>query len=232
MTNKDKSWEELKEKNPWKELFENKSIEELRKSICECNTEFVIQKDKTIIRNHNNDPKCKEPFVLFKLPKPFRGNLKDPKLVILSLNPGFNERVNKTLFNILDTKFQKDFIEICRNNLLLEDNCLVITPGVDDVCDNGYWTRQLSDLKKDGANLSKIGLIQFIPYASKNFDSWKDEANLESQKFTQNIIQRILKESENTLFLIMRSKDKWEKLIGDEMKKYESRFLYSRNPRC
>lgn len=228
-------FEALKKNNPWKFIFENQSDEDIRQHVVDWDWQFVHPKDKDIILNHDNDKKVKElnKFVLHKLPKPYRGNLKDPKLVILSLNPGFNDRVNRVLFNMLAPKYQLEFIDLSRKNLLLADGCRIITNELDDVLDNGYWTRQLSDIaEKNKAYLDKIGLMQYIPYASKNFESWEGADKLETQLFTQKIIHHLLHETD-TLFLIMRSKERWEKLIGEnEMKENKERFLYNRNPRC
>lgn len=229
-------FEELKKNNPWKIIFEKQSDEEIREHIVAWDWAFVHPDDKNVIMSHDNDKKVKDDdnrFELHKLPKPYRGNLKNPKLVILSLNPGFNDRVNRVLFNMLAPKHQLDFIDLSRKNLLLADGCRIITNELDDVLDNGYWTRQLSDIAKENESyLDKIGLMQYIPYASKNFDSWEGEDSLETQKFTKKIIDHLLHET-NTLFLIMRSKERWEKLIGEnEMKKHKENFLYNRNPRC
>ena len=205
-------FEALKKNNPWKFIFENQSDEDIRQHVVDWDWQFVHPKDKDIILNHDNDKKVKElnKFVLHKLPKPYRGNLKDPKLVILSLNPGFNDRVNRVLFNMLAPKYQLEFIDLSRKNLLLADGCRIITNELDDVLDNGYWTRQLSDIA----------------------ESWEGADKLETQLFTQKIIHHLLHETD-TLFLIMRSKERWEKLIGEnEMKENKERFLYNRNPRC
>ena len=188
-------FEALKKNNPWKFIFENQSDEDIRQHVVDWDWQFVHPKDKDIILNHDNDKKVKElnKFVLHKLPKPYRGNLKDPKLVILSLNPGFNDRVNRVLFNMLAPKYQLEFIDLSRKNLLLADGCRIITNELDDVLDNGYWTRQLSDIaEKNKAYLDKIGLMQYIPYASKNFESWEGADKLETQLFTQKIIHHLL----------------------------------------
>lgn len=166
------------------------------------------------------------------MPKPYRGNLKDPKLVILSLNPGYNERVKTKLFRMLEYEYQKEFVELSKQNAWLESR-YIISPqkNVDDVMDNGYWSDRLSELKNDGAELSLIGLIQFVPYASEHFGSWNNK-KLETQEFTQNIIWRLL-QKKDTLFLVMRSKDKWKELIPEmASEKYKKRFLYNKNPRC
>ena len=228
-------YEKLKKHNPWKDYFQDKSDDEILCRIVAWDYEFIHPDDVEAMSRLDNGKKNKT-FVYNKLPKPYRGNLKDPKLVILSLNPGFNERVNRTLFDMLSPEFQKEFIKLSKDNLFLEDGCRIISKDkkVDDVLDNGYWTKQLSDIAKINDNyLDKIGLIQFIPYASKNYDSWDGEDRLGTQDFTKEIIIHLLEET-HALFLVMRAKEQWEKLIRQEMHsdKYKDRFLYNRNPRC
>lgn len=228
-------YEELKKHNPWKEYFQDQSDDEILRHITAWDYPFIHPKDKEAMLRHDNGKKHNK-FVYQKLPKPYRGNLKNPKLVILSLNPGFNERVNRTLFNMLSPEYQKEFIKVSKDNLFLEDGCRIISKDkkVDDVMDNGYWTKQLSDIANvNDSFLDRIGLIQFIPYASKNYDSWDGEDCLGTQKFTREIIIHLLDET-NALFLVMRSKEQWEKLIGPEMHSdtHKKKFMYNRNPRC
>lgn len=128
----------------------------------------------------------------------------------------------------------------------MEDGCSIIPNDnedsegywVDVVTDNGYWLDKLSDLiNEPDVDISKIGLIQFIPYASKHYDSWAKEDNLETQKFSVDIIRRLLCKDESTLFLVMRAKKQWDKLFRKyniELDKEEisQRFLYNKNSIC
>lgn len=245
-----KDWGWLKDNNPWrKEIFNNEPQILLKRLLKWKEGEFIYSEDKKIINNRNNvlannKKKKDNVFRTFLLPKPYRGNLKDPKLVILSLNPGYNERIKKKMFEMLREDYQLKFIEIAKKNALLEDGCSIIpNVGKDDdidywvdaVTDNSYWLDKLSDLiNEPDVDISKIGLIQFIPYASEHYDSWAKEDELKSQEFSVEIIRRLLYEDESTLFLVMRSREQWEKLIPKEMhdEKYKNRFLYSKNPRC
>ena len=232
-----KDWESLKEGNPWHKIFDPKT-EELLERLLKNDEGFIYSGDKDIILDRNNvlEKKVKKDkmFVTSLLPKPYRGNLKDPKLVILSLNPGYKKRVKKTLFTLLEPKYQRQFIEITKENALLEAS-YIISPiyEVDDVMDNGYWSSRLEDLKRDGADLSKIGLIQYIPYASERYDSWEKDGSLETQQFSKRIILHLLRSDTSILFLVMRSSKKWEELIGKEaMEKYKERFIFNKNPIC
>ena len=230
-------WETLKDKNPWKEIFNEDTQVLLDRLLNEKDVEFICPGDEDIIHKRNEALKVKgkinNVFVTSLLPKPYRGNLKDPKLVILSLNPGYNERVKKKMFKMLREEHQLQFIEIAKKNALLEDGCSINYDDVDEVTDNGYWVDKLSNLQEKGVDLSKIGLMQFIPYASESFDSWKEEGNLYTQQFSRKIILRLLYEEKSTLFLVMRSRKQWEKLIGKEvMDKFKDNFLFNINPIC
>ncbi|MCR5424160.1 MAG: hypothetical protein K6E93_05270 [Bacteroidales bacterium] len=244
------NWDTLKDRNPWKEIF-NKNSQELLKRILEGKEgEFIYLEDKTIIEDRNkvlakNNKKKDNVFITSLLPKPYRGNLKDPKLVILSLNPSYKKRVKTKMFEMLREEHQLRFIEIAKKNALLEDGCRII-PDVDKddknywidvVTDDGYWLDKLSELiGEPDVDISKIGLIQFIPYASSHFESWANEAKLKSQEFSMKIIHRLLKD-ESTLFLVMRAKKQWEALFRKykvEVDKDEigRRFIYNKNPIC
>ena len=226
MTDKEEKWEQLKKKNPWQKEIFNEDTDKLLQEILSEKTKFIHSSDKL-----GDESKYK----LFLLPKPYRGNLKDPKLVILSLNPGYKERVNRIMFKMLSTKYQKQFIEVSKANALLEDGCRIISDkyDVDDVLDNGYWKKQLYDLEHEKMiDSSKIGLIQYVPYASENYDSKDNDDVLGTRNFTKEIIHYLLNETD-TLFLIMRSKERWETLIGkDTGNNNKERFLYNKNPRC
>lgn len=226
MTDKEEKWEQLKKKNPWQKEIFNEDTDKLLQEILSEKTKFIHSSDKL-----GDESKYK----LFLLPKPYRGNLKDPKLVILSLNPGYKERVKRIMFKMLSTKYQKQFIEVSKANALLEDGCRIISDkyDVDDVLDNGYWKKQLYDLEHEKMiDSSKIGLIQYVPYASEKYDSKDNDDNLGTQKFTTEIIHYLLNETD-TLFLVMRSKERWENLIGGKKVNInKERFLYNKNPRC
>lgn len=234
------TWEELKKKenNPWTEIFD-KDTEVLRKMILSGTAEFVHPDEADIIKGRNKTLEEKGKYHkilrLFLLPKPYRGNLKDPKLVILSLNPGYKERVKKTLFEMLHPEFQRIFIETSKDNALLKEGCRIISNEVDDVMDNGYWSDKLSELKLlNDSYLSKIGLIQFIPYASEKYDKhWNKEDIWRTQRFSIDIIRYLLHKTD-TLFLVMRSQKQWEKLLYTEMndENFKDRFLYNKNPIC
>ena len=226
-------WESLKKGNPWHEIFDLKT-EELLERLLKNDERFIYSGDKDIICDRNKVLEEKDKFVTSLLPKPYRGNLKDPKLVILSLNPGYKKRVKKTLFTLLEAKYQRQFIEITKENALLEAR-YIISPKyeVDDVMDNGYWSSRLEDLKREGVDLSIIGLIQYIPYASERYDSWEKDGSLETQQFSKRIILYLLQSKTSTLFLVMRSKKKWEELIGkEEMEKYKDNFIFNKHPIC
>ena len=86
------TWEQLKRSNPWKFLFDAPTSSFLR-GIWGEGTEYIHPDDRSAFASKKRD----DYFVFDILPEPYRGNLKDPKLVILSLNPGYVSRLNRSL---------------------------------------------------------------------------------------------------------------------------------------
>ena len=78
--------------------------------------------------------------------------------------------------------------------------------------------------------MKKIALIQYIPYFSKEMGSHFKMETLPTQYYAKHLIRRILYEEPDALFLVMRSEKQWRSLIGDEMKKFENRFIVNEHP--
>ena len=58
--------------------------------------ERIYPGDDSFIHDFNNKVESKYKYVVGVPPMPFSGNLLDAKVVILTLNPGYVEKVNKT----------------------------------------------------------------------------------------------------------------------------------------
>ena len=232
------SLDELMYHNPWKTVFfkdySNNSSWNIKLADGE---QAVYEGDRRILSEYNERHKKSEDkqFILNIPPEPYRGNLRDPKLVILSLNPGYEERLNGKLVTMLGEQYRKEFIKALYDNINFEMGSRVVFNDVDDIIGNGYWTEKLSQLGKDikdtdGSFMSRIALIQFIPYFSRRFDSQCSMEMLPSQYYTRHLIRRILFEHPKTMFLIMRSRKRWESLIGPEMSQFPDRFVEAINP--
>lgn len=228
-----KTWEDIKEHNQsvWGEIF-NQDTDTLIDNILQ-GKDSIIEGDKDVIYAYNNSPRRNEisKFELSVLPEPYRGNLKDPKLVILSLNPGYVERLNRTLFEKLSKESQREFVDTLKRNVMLEDGSKLVFNDVDEIIGDGYWSEKLAELKKIDSDLfSKIALIQYNPYFSRKYSSWAGEGTLASQQFAKEIIARLMEQSD-VQFLVMRSKKQWEQLIGFNMDE-DLRFILNHNPIC
>ena len=67
--------------------------------------ERIYPGDDSFIHDFNNKVESKYKYVVGVPPMPFSGNLLDAKVVILTLNPGYVEKVNKDLcINMDDTE--------------------------------------------------------------------------------------------------------------------------------
>ena len=225
-----KTWEALKRDNPWKSIFD-RPISGLLRSIWAENSINIHPDDIRIFENRKGGGH----FVFDLLPEPYRGNLKEPKLVILSLNPGYISRLNRTLYCMLDRIYQEEYVEALKKNVLLDGENGIVFNEVDNVIGDGYWRSQLAELRKDlggdDAFYSKMALVQYNPYFSEDYTSWKGDNKLGTQQFSCDLIRRLLYETD-ALFLVMRARDRWERLIGKEMRSFWNRFMYNNHPRC
>lgn len=197
----------------------------------------VYEGDRRVIEDYNERHKKAndKQFILNIPPEPYRGNLRNPKLVILSLNPGYVERLNGNLVSMLDEKHRENFLSALYDNICLEEGSSVVFNEEDNVIGDGYWRRMMDDIKEDLKDekydfMKKIALIQYIPYFSKEMGSHFKMETLPTQYYAKHLIRRILYEEPDALFLVMRSEKQWKSLIGDEMEKFENRFIVNEHP--
>ena len=74
----------------------------------------------------------------------------------------------------------------------------------------------------------KVSILQYIAYTSEKFKGPEKET-FKSQGFTKELIKFRLENatSENLpLFVIMRSRDRWIKLLGELITDYPSHFIF------
>lgn len=227
------TFDELQEMNPWRHFIGGPTPLAIRRE----GWQMVYPGDKNDIEayNHRNKDNTQYQFKLDIPPEPFRGNLIDPKLVILSLNPGYIERLNGDLVTRLNQESINEFINALKDNLNMKKSRIVFNE-VDNIIGDGYWMQMFSDIKRDlgdktDSYLGKAALIQYLPYFSEKLNNWSHSNHLPSQYFTRHLIRHILYEHKECIFLIMRSKNYWNTLIGEEMEIFKDRFIFGESPR-
>ena len=176
--------------------------------------------------------------VLETPPEPWRGNPLSANLIILSLNPGYDPNINEILAKLIQSNkdVRKDLVTFRRDTLCLnaksflpekEGNGPISCEEAEDMLSGWYWTKRLNTLQDElfiEIGLSKedfykkVAVIEFHGYSSKTstkgfpFEN-KSNTPIKSQEFTRDLIDHI-SNREDVYFLIMRSKDKWEKLLS------------------
>lgn len=239
--------QELKEKNPWK----NMDIDSL---YSEKDNKYFASEDNNIIDLFNKEANDSEKIILNVPPAPWQGNPLTAKVIFLSLNPCFHKGFNKDLAKVLQSsegdlknkmlKFRKDTLNLDAKSFMPEDNTgdPIGTKDAITMWGGWYWEKKLSDLRDDVCGGSEneekikqfyrdIAVIQYHGYSSEKYKKvfpLKDGYN-HSQKFTREMIEFILLNRPNTLFVIMRAKGCWEELLSQEIITNKERFLIKEN---
>jgi len=176
-----------------------------------------------------NDKVSKEDGIIEKqLPGPYLGNPKKARVVILSLNPGYNND---------DTKLHEeepDFYKPLRKNLSHEDipyPFYYLNPIWKDRNCGGYkyWYPLLNDIieeiaknksKDDAIRLvaRRVSVIEWFPYHSKTFYKnirfyKKILSELKSQQYSIDLAKEALKDKQK-LIVVQRAYSLWEHKLG------------------
>ncbi len=174
--------EELKEKNPWKDI----TVDTLLRSVDETNPwddehAYVSQADRDYVRNNklqlgvgDNDYRFH-----FELPpEPWQGNPKKAKVIILTLNPGYVESANTVIAKLLKKadryddllRFKERVLRLDADSMMPEktvsDSNEITTFEAFNALGDWYWYKQFRELReeycsrreKESANIPKYEL--------------------------------------------------------------------------
>lgn len=234
-------------KNPWQKLnpspFENENI------YCPGDEGFI----KKFLEENSELITADTALKLNIIPQHYIGNILKSKILILSLNPGYNEEYQS---NYND---DKNFQTSIKNNLLL--NSYTKFYALDIEKRNkvlGYWGKKLNLFFNSNCSEQNIvskfytsldptfnnsfqnildqnfSIIDFFPYHSKKYFDKYDKIGLDkkgrpdylpSQKFVFGIIKQRIVQGDVKI-IIMRSKTKWLKAIK-ELEYYDNTFVCS-----
>lgn len=198
--------------NPWKSFGESLPYDN-----------FILEQDWEFIENHNK--KHKETIFEIKidiLPEPFIGNLENPGLILLSLNPGCSDHKKVRKLHSSNQEFR----EAVRRNLIHDytecpfyylDNKFEKTKGFK------WWNKNLKGLidgVKNTAGIKdqdearhklgkKLAVIEYFPYASKRYKSLSDI--IPSQEYSFKQAKNML--NKNVPIIIIRAKSKWLEIL-------------------
>ena len=172
-----------------------------------------------ILTKHNHKQKNEDTkFILEIPPEPWSANILEGKVVILSLNPGYIDYLNKDLANMFSSQFTKQITEDKRSILHMIPQRESLASRIMGDC---YWYKALKKLGIDAYGLQNwekvfddVAIIQCCAYASKS--KALPKTILPSQEYTIEVI-RYLAEHTQTRFLLMRAETEWKRFVGDDL---------------
>lgn len=227
--------------NPWDEVAQLYVTNEF---LLSDKDEYICKGDKPYIEAFNNQAKPEERFILNIPAYPWYGNPLTAKVIVLSLNPGYNEREDTIarIIQNLHLRLSEGYTEHLRKMLTFNvDGFLPSDEKHDGVSYRDianlhqcwYWEDRLNsafvnakqDLTFEEIN-QRFAVIEYIGYSSKQKPSKQFSELLPSQKFTKQLIQFILHNNEDTLFIVARSENEWRRFLGNVWD--ENRFFVSK----
>jgi hypothetical protein len=205
-------------KNPWIEFVEN--LDE---------TNLVLKEDKAVIDTFNQSANDTFKVHTEIMPAPFMGNVQSAPILLLLLNPGYDEKEEIKGYYKKYKPFWKNEIQHIRSIPELPLFCL----DEKYIEYSDYWNNKLKPLtlKKNKEKVAKnICKIQFFPYHSQKFKSIskkifvKDGTDnyLKSQKYNFYLVEKAMER--NALIIILRSRKMWFEAIP-KLEKYENLYF-------
>lgn len=191
----------------------------------------IYPNDENIINAFNEQATSKKTseqykYILGVPAEPWQGNPLTAKLIILSLNPGYDEQYNKTeALKLPPQIIEGVWREKAKTLRLSADGFLPLQKDYAkaiNVIGAKYWYNRFENIKNDlnkdeDEFYGKIALIQFCAYTSIKYKDFPKREILPSQQLTKDIIRNIVYNHTDTKFVIMRSWQKWRGLLDDDV---------------
>lgn len=159
------------------------------------------------------------------MPTPFIGNPLSAKVIVLALNPGFNEEDLEILKN------NPKMLQADKNNLLFKNSSPFY--ALDERYNYSglfkWWDRRLKAVTEIAGRskvMNNVSCIQFFPYHSVTYSPLKKI--LPSQEYSFYLVRKAIKQ--NKLITVMRSKSLWEKYVPELSKYPVIELKVPRNP--
>lgn len=222
--------EEIKSLNPWKELVQKYVGSEFLYSDT---SNLVCNSDREIIEAFNNTAKEEYYYHLNVPVYPWYGNPLKASVIVLTLNPGYVEResvIARVIQNIAE-RYSEGYTEHLRRMLTFD--CGGFLPDEDgakgmtyrdlaNLHQSWYWSDRLNNafVNKDTCLTfedvnNNFAVIQYIGYSSKKYSPFKNGLTLPSQLFTRQLIEYILNNNKDAIFIVSRNVNMWKKFLGN-----------------
>lgn len=217
---------ELREKNPWSNLASSY----IGYKLYDTSKTFALQEDLQMIEEYNASKKNTQYHYHLEIPaEPWQGNPLSAKIIILSLNPGWEEDCNKNYaLSLPECGVPEDIFKEKQNSLLF--NVYGFMPNNDQVREAfsklgaDYWKNKLGTLQSEVPEMDEIdfyhnfALIQYCAYTSEKYGGgFKGNKFLPSQLYTKEVIRYIAYNRPDVKFIILRAENKWEELLDADV---------------
>lgn len=212
--------------NNWKQLLSKLSGYNLYFTY-----DMVFPGDEKYVSAYNEAQKYRtgKQLILNIPPEPWSGNILNSKLVILSLNPGYVEHLNKNLANMFRPQMAEEVMEDKRKILLMEGTKFDYYEPT-RILGDYYWRKNILPLgtavfgERNKENIfNHVSLCQYLAYTSLESPVLKDL--FPSQKFTKMVLLYLATSVKEVKFLVLRASAQWKLLMGEGLWNY----LYDNN---
>ena len=185
--------------------------------------ERIYPGDEAFIHSFNKKVELKYQYVVGIPPMPFSGNLLNAKVVVLTLNPGYIEAVNKDICDAMSYGEKEQLLCLMRNALILNGVGIYDCSKCSRVQGNSYWEKAFDRLAMEayGRPSSEmchpiyrdIAFFQLVGYHSEKFRYAVGVKHMPSTIFTNLLLKYLATKTDKT-FLILRSETLWREALG------------------
>lgn len=188
--------------------------------------ERVYPGDETFIHQFNEKNAPAYRYVVGVPPMPFSGNLLDAKVVVLTLNPGYVEEVNKDRCLDMPARDKEQLMCLMRNALLFGNDGIYDDYECSRIQGDRYWEKSFAELAMEAYGRPSteaghpiyhdIAFLQLVGYHSEKFKDSAGIRHIPSMLFTNLLVKYLATKTDKT-FLILRSERRWKEVFGDEL---------------
>lgn len=238
----DMTEEDIRKTNPWKEVADKYVGNGFLYNEKE---RFVCADDREMIEAYNLTAKEEHEYKLCGPAYPWYGNPLTAKVIVLSLNPGYVEResvIGKILMHLPAGLVEGYAIHL---RSMLTFDCYSFLPDdigkpnvtyrdLANLHQSWYWIDRLEKafVNNDTALtiddvLDRFAVVEYVGYSSEKYKPFKGGAILPSQYYTKQLIQYILHNNPDTVFIVPRNVQTWKNFLGSVWT--DDRFIVSKD---
>ena len=214
----------IKQKNGWEQVADK--MNDLTVWSDKEEDERIYPGDATFIHEFNKKKESTYQYVVGVPPMPFSGNLLNAKIIVLTLNPGYVEEVNKDICMGLKDEEKKQLLCLMRNALTLKGTGIYDEYEPSRKQGDYYWEKSFSELAMEAYGIPSnvnlhpiyedIAFLQLIGYHSCKFRNSVGIKHIPSTIFLNLMVKYLVTKTDKT-FLVLRSEKLWKEVFGEEI---------------